>query len=285
MQWFYINLNLSSSTLESDFHVCSDSLSLMMSSSQSPHSCCSSRSPAWPRCCSDLRNVLPTSCFPHFAGLFSCGTDRRSFSLYCVINRDPWSREECWRHEHRASTQLSSITWEMMASSSGEKEPQLLEGGGNSVTGKPEGSSCCPQKNPPPNSVFFPVECGSRASPLTQQVQKSLSSFMLHLINWSHLPDLDLSVKQKQGWLQWKWVGSEMAECPQTCQGSLTHHDWKQREKRVCNLLFSPFSIWIPPPSLNEWNLYPQICQKSAKKLTQKKKNLCPENTKIESSF
>lgn len=94
---------------------------------------------------------------------------------------------------------------------------------------------------------------------------------MLHLINRSHLPDLDLTVKQKQGWLQWKWVGSEMAKCPQTCQGSLTHHDWKQREKRVCIQLFSPSSIWTPPSSLNEWSLYPQTPQKSGNKLTQKK--------------
>lgn len=94
---------------------------------------------------------------------------------------------------------------------------------------------------------------------------------MLHLINRSHLPDLDLAVKQKQGWLQWKWVGSEMAKCPQTCQGSLTHHDWKQREKRVCIQLFSPSSIWTPPSSLNEWSLYPQTPQKSGNKLTQKK--------------
>lgn len=94
---------------------------------------------------------------------------------------------------------------------------------------------------------------------------------MLHLINRSHLPDLDLAEKQKQGWLQWKWVGSEMAKCPQTCQGSLTHHDWKQREKRVCTQLFSPSSIWTPPSSLNEWSLYPQTPQKSGNKLTQKK--------------
>lgn len=98
---------------------------------------------------------------------------------------------------------------------------------------------------------------------------------MLHLINWSHLPDLDLAVKQKQGWLQWKWVGSEMAKCPQTCQSSLIHHNWKQREKRVCILLFSPFSMWSPPSSVNEWNLYPQTSQKSGNKLIQKKKLTC----------
>lgn len=137
---------LSSSTLESDFHICSESLSLMLSSSQKPHSCCSSRSPAWSRCYFDLKNMLPTSCFPHFAEPYSCGTERRSFSLSCVIDRDPWSWEECWRHNHRASTQLCSTTWEMMAPCSGDKEPQLLEWGGNSVTGKAEGVAAAPRK-------------------------------------------------------------------------------------------------------------------------------------------
>lgn len=74
---------------------------------------------------------------------------------------------------------------------------------------------------------------------------------MLHLINWSHLPDLDLAVKQKQGWLQWKWAGSEMAEHSQTCQSSLTHHDWKQRGKKEFVFCFSHLSLSGPP--LKAW--------------------------------
>lgn len=95
---------------------------------------------------------------------------------------------------------------------------------------------------------------------------------MLHLINWSHLPDLELTVEQKQGWLQWRWVGSEMAKHPQTCQESLTLHDWKQRGKEFVHC-FSHLSL--SGPHFQAW--MNEICvhkhlKSQVKKPIQKKK-------------
>lgn len=99
---------------------------------------------------------------------------------------------------------------------------------------------------------------------------------MLHLINWCHLPDLDLAVKQKQGWLQWKWVVSEMAECPQTCQGSLTHHKWKQKEFVSCfshlSLSGLPFQAWMNEICIHK-HLKSQVINQKKKLMSRKYKN------------
>lgn len=113
----------------------------------------------------------PQAVFLILLGHFHVGQREEPF-LCTVLWTEIPEAEESVGETTTGHLQLSSTTWELGGDGImqwGEGTP-AFGGRGKFSDRKSRGSSCCPQKNPPPNSVFFPVECGWRAAPLTQQV-------------------------------------------------------------------------------------------------------------------
>lgn len=149
-------------TLESDFHVCSEIRSLMM-----PHH----RAPTFLLILqvSSMKQMLlwpqeraPCQLFSSFCWAILMW-DRKEilFLVLCYTQRSLKQRRvlETWA---QASAQISRTM-------QGEKGTPTSGMRWKFSDRKSRGSSCCPQKNPASNSFFFPVECASRASPLSQQ--------------------------------------------------------------------------------------------------------------------